>query len=90
MILYIDPSFKKYLNVIFNFLLLSGNPGSTGQKGFRGAPGDPGMPGKDGEPGLPGQSGDYLNSILKCCFYRIFKLCRRCVVNISVCPIPLI
>lgn len=63
----------RYLSVVFNPILLSGNPGVTGQKGFRGLPGDPGLPGKDGEPGLPGQPGDQLNSIIKCVtfFYRI-------------------
>lgn len=43
---------------VFNSIILSGNPGLTGEKGHRGMPGDPGLRGKDGEPGLPGQQGE--------------------------------
>lgn len=51
----------------FNSILLSGDPGITGQKGFRGLPGESGMPGKDGEPGLPGQPGELPGHHSKIC-----------------------
>lgn len=55
-----DPNhnFERYYSLMT--LVLSGNPGITGQRGFQGVSGDPGMPGKDGESGLPGQAGDKL------------------------------